>query len=114
MANIFGGLLGGPYNAQDAKNAFHDCYAYDADMQQAVITQHAAMQQSVPDDLMMLKVRMLGRTLDGQQKFQDLHICRLKEKVLVFAVVRDKYVVVEDDAQMFPSDAIVNSLRLLL
>lgn len=46
--------------------------------------------------------------------FDDLHCTRIADdKMAVFVVVDGKYAVLEDDANLFPSDTLVTALRLL-
>lgn len=44
----------------------------------------------------------------------DLHVSGLKTKVLVFVVIDENYVVLEDDVSLFPSDNLITKLRAML
>lgn len=44
----------------------------------------------------------------------DIHVSGLKTKVLVFVVINEDYVVLEDDVNLFPSDNLITKLRAML
>lgn len=77
---------------------------------QAMQTTQQAPRHSLLDMLCMRLFNEHGSRHD----FQDLHCVKLAGRVIVFAAIKDDYVVVEDDASLFPSDKLICSLRLLL
>jgi len=60
----------------------------------------------------LLLMRLRAR--EGEHLFQDMHTSFANDKVFVFIVTKDQPLTLEDDAGMFPSDALITQLRLLM
>jgi hypothetical protein len=59
-------------------------------------------------------IAMRLRLPEGQRwPFDFLETHYAGEKVLVFAVIGDNHVVLEDAAELFPSDTLITQLRLI-
>lgn len=71
-------------------------------------------QQAPRHSLLDMLCMRLFNEHGSRHDFQDLHCVKLAGRVIVFAAIKDDYVVVEDDASLFPSDKLICSLRLLL
>jgi len=58
-----------------------------------------------------LELRM--RWQEHQHPFQDMHVTMGKEVVLLYIVIDDKPVIIEDRSGMFPCDETITKLRML-
>jgi hypothetical protein len=67
--------------------------------------------ESGGDRIAMIEMRL--RMPFGASGFSHISTAMTEEKVLVFAVVRDQYTVLEDEIGLFPSDALITQLRLI-
>lgn len=87
-------------------------------VQQAAVMQNASYHQTNTFSYeQMILMRMNGpqapRYLDGSS-FDFLAAYRLSdEKMVVFVCNEGKYVALEDDATLFPSDSLVTQLRMI-
>jgi len=87
-------------------------------IQQAAVMQNASYHQTNTFSYeQMILMRMNGpqapRYLDGSS-FDFLAAYRLSdEKMVVFVCNEGKYVALEDDATLFPSDSLVTQLRMI-
>lgn len=61
----------------------------------------------------ILRQRMRWMTDEGPLQALYTHYIKAEQKVVLFVVYRDKSIVMEDDALMFPSDTLVTQMRLL-
>jgi len=68
--------------------------------------------RSVPSLSEMLATRLRLPRM-AEFPFQHISLAETSEKVLVFVVQNDAYVVLEDGKDLFPSDALITQLRLL-
>lgn len=61
-----------------------------------------------------LLFRKLYRKSRPVLPFEYLEVVEVKDRMIVFVVHQGKPVVIEDELHLFPSDKLINALRLLL
>jgi hypothetical protein len=61
----------------------------------------------------VLRQRMRWSTDEGPLQALHTHHIKSENKVILFVLYRDKPIIMEDDAGMFPSDTLVTQFRLL-
>ncbi|HEY7822613.1 MAG TPA: hypothetical protein VIG24_07265 [Acidimicrobiia bacterium] len=61
----------------------------------------------------MMRMR-LRVSIHKDLPFQHMSTVEIEEKILVFVVQNNEYVVLEDETALFPSDTLITQLRLLM
>lgn len=65
-----------------------------------------------PDPEYMIYMRMHAKEGSRLFEFMRVHMC--SDKAVVFIVHQDQPIMIEDDLGLFPSDALISKLKLLL
>lgn len=79
-------------------------------------THQATTQRAPMTPLQMINMRLFRGTKEGQKvlPFQYIDAYVDEKTAVVFMVIKDKPVTIEDDVGLFPSDNLITQLRLLI